>query len=200
MSSPRRTVFYFERPGFVNTSSVIEAVKERLKLGDVKAVLVPLTTGRTAEQFYRELRDAEVIAISEDEVMAACRRIVSPDRGLLGRLVHGRSSVVAEKDKESRRKIFDMTFLPLCGETWNVVRETLYAFGQGMKVAVEVSVAAVDVGKVEPGTKIIATGGTGEGVDTAIIARTSTQKEAFGPRPEKRLLVQEIIAMPMEKW
>lgn len=200
MSSLRRTVFYFERPSFVNTSSVIEAVKERLKLGDVKAVVVPSTTGRTAEQFYRELRDAEVIVISEDEVMAACQRIVSPDRGFLERLVHGRSLVTLEKDKEPRRKVFDMTFLPLCSETWNVVRETLYAFGQGMKVAVEVSVAAVEVDKVEPDTEIIATGGTGEGVDTAIVARTSAQKEAFGYRPEKRLMIREVVAMPMERW
>ena len=93
-----------------------------------------------------------------------------------------------------------MTFLPFCGETWNAVRETLYAFGQGMKVAIEISVAAVEAGKVKPYTIIIATGGTGEGVDTAIVTRTSPQSEAFSKKDEKRLSIQEIIAMPKEKW
>lgn len=200
MSSPKRTVSYFETPGFVNTTSVIEAVKERLRLGDVKIVIVPATTGRTAEQFHRGLRNVEVIAISEDEVLAACQRIVHSDTGLLGRAVHGRLTFAAEKDKESRRQVFDMTLLPLCGETWNVVREVLYAFGQGMKVAVEVCMAAVEVNRVKPYSKVIAVGGTGEGADTAIVARTSTQGEAFGARFEKRLIVQEVIAMPIEKW
>ena len=54
--------------------------------------------------------------------------------------------------------------------------------------------------KVKPFTKIVAVGGTGEGADTAIVARTSTQKEAFNKKPEKRLSIQEIIAMPIEKW
>jgi hypothetical protein len=200
MSSLKRTVSYFETPGFANTALVIEAVKERLGLGDVKTVIVPATTGRTAEQFQRALRNAEVIAISEDEVLAACERIVPSDRGMLGRIVHGRISVAPGKDKESRRQVFDMTLLPLCGETWNVVRDVLYAFGQGMKVAVEVCMAAVEVNKVKPCSKVIAVGGTGEGADTAIVACTSTQKEAFGPRPEKRLMIREVVAMPMEKW
>jgi hypothetical protein len=200
MSSLKRTVTYFETAGFANTALVIEAVKERLRLGDVKTVIVPATTGKTAEQFQRVLENAEVIAISEDEVMAACELIIPPDKGILGRIVRGRLSVAPRRDKESRRQVFDMTLLPMCGETWNVVRDVLYAFGQGMKVAVEVCMAAVEVGHVKPYTKVIAAGGTGEGADTAIVARTSTQKEAFGPRPEKRLVIQEVVAMPIEKW
>ncbi|MEM4251688.1 MAG: hypothetical protein QW828_07635, partial [Candidatus Bathyarchaeia archaeon] len=65
----KRTITYFETPGFANTALVIEAVKERLTLGDVGTVLVPATTGRTAQQFQHALGNAEVIAISEDEVL-----------------------------------------------------------------------------------------------------------------------------------
>ena len=72
--------------------------------------------------------------------------------------------------------------------------------GQGMKVAIEVSIAAVETLKIQPYTKIIAVGGTGEGVDTAIVVTTSTQKEAFGKNPNNRLIIHEIIAMPIEKW
>ena len=67
-------------------------------------------------------------------------------------------------------------------------------------MAVEVSVAAVEVMKVKSYSKIIAVGGTGEGADTAIIATASSQNEAFGKDPKKRLSIQEIIAMPIEKF
>jgi len=55
VSVHRRNVVYFDTPGFVNTSSVVEAIRERITLGDVESVVVPVTTGRTAETFNREL-------------------------------------------------------------------------------------------------------------------------------------------------
>ncbi|MEM3017789.1 MAG: hypothetical protein QXO25_02805 [Candidatus Bathyarchaeia archaeon] len=196
----KRTITYFETPGFANTALVIEAVKERLTLGDVGTVLVPATTGRTAQQFQHALGNAEVIAISEDEVLEVCERRPVSDRSMLDRMIRRNLPVDSERDKEARRQIFDMTLLPICGEAWNVVRDVLYAFGQGMKVAVEVCVAAVAVGRARPYIRVVAVGGTGEGADTAVVARTSTQKEAFGHRPEKRLVIQEVVAMPMTKW
>ncbi|MEM3501324.1 MAG: hypothetical protein QXI59_03190 [Candidatus Bathyarchaeia archaeon] len=198
----RRTVLYFERAGSSNTVSVIEAVEERLSLRDTRLVIVPMTTGRTAQLFSERLKEkAEVIPISEDDAISACKRIAQSDKGLLGSIVRSRLEEASESAyRRVRREIFDMTFLPFCGEVWTAVKETLYSFGQGMKVAIEISVAAVETGKVKPYTKVIAVGGTGEGVDTAIVSRTSTQREAFSESPEKRLIVQEIIAMPTQKY
>jgi hypothetical protein len=141
-----------------------------------------------------------VIAISETQATSACKRIAYSDEGLLKKLVRSRLEGDSKPDYKDRREVFDMTLLPFCGDTWDVIKEILYSFGQGMKVAVEVSVAAVEVKKVEPFTKIIAVGGTGEGVDTAIVVQTSSQKEAFSKIPEKRLSILEILAMPIEKW
>jgi len=198
----RRNVAYFDAPGFANTNSVIEAVRERLKVGDVEAVVVPATTGKTAELFAHELKDkVNVVTISEDEAISACKRIAYQDKGLLGRLIQRRIEAAGEDaQRKLRREALDMTFLPFCGETFAAVSETLYAFGQGMKVAVEVSVAAVEVSKVKPCSKIIAVGGTGEGADTAIVARASPQNQAFGKDPRKRLSIQEIVAMPTERF
>lgn len=195
----RRSISYFEIPGPSNTVPVLEAVKERL--GDVNVVVVPVTTGRTAKLFSHELKGkAEIVTVSEEEAVRACRRISLSSQGLQNKFIRERlEEALKIVDKRLRREAFDITFLPFCGEAWNAIRETLYAFGQGMKVAIEISVAAVEVGKIQPYTKVIAVGGTEGGVDTAIIARTSTQSEAFGEEPEKRLSVQEIIAMPVEK-
>ncbi|MBS7622223.1 hypothetical protein KEJ39_00925 [Candidatus Bathyarchaeota archaeon] len=200
--SLRRNVFYFENPGPANTVFVIDAVKERLALGDLDVVLVPFTTGKTAEMFSHRLQGvAVVIPISETDAISACKRIAYSDKGLLGSLVRSRLEEVSDLErKKLHREVFDMTFLPFCGDAWTAAREILYAFGHGMKVAVEVSVVSVEVGKMKPQTRVMAVGGTGGGVDTAVITRTSTQQEAFGKQPEKRLTVQEIVAMPIQKY
>jgi hypothetical protein len=200
MSVRKGNVMYFESPSFLNTDSVIEVTKERLKMRDVTAVIVPMTTGRTLEKFVNKLgKETKIIAISEDEVMKACKRISYPDKGILGKLVRNRLNESSENDINLRRDIFDITFLPLCGDAWKLIAETLYAFGQGMKVAIEISVAAVEIGKIRSSMKVISIGGTGEGADTAVVLRTSNQKVSFAGKPEKRLSIQEILAMPIEK-
>jgi len=202
MRTVRRSTVYFERAGPLNTTSLLDAVSERLGLKDVRIVVVPVTTGRTAELFTSRLRnEAEIVTVSEDEAVSACRRVAYTEGGLLEKLVGKRlGKTLGKVESSQRREIFDLTFLPFCGEKWNLVSEPFYAFGQGMKVAVEVSVAAVEIGKVKPYTDVVAVGGTGEGADTAIIVRTSTQGEAFGSRPDRRLSVREVVAMPIEKW
>ncbi|MDO4840747.1 MAG: pyruvate kinase alpha/beta domain-containing protein [Desulfovibrionaceae bacterium] len=50
-----------------------------------------------------------------------------------------------------------------------VMAKTLYMFGQGLKVCVEVAVMALDAGLIPHGEDIIAVGGTGRGADTAVI-------------------------------
>ena len=71
-----------------------------------------------------------------------------------------------------------------------VVRETLYLFCQGLKVAVEVAVMAADAGALDVSREAIAIGGTNEGADTAIVI-----KPAFA-RKFKELEIKEIIAKP----
>jgi hypothetical protein len=198
----RRNTLYFETAGPPNTTLVLEAVRERLVQDDVKLVIVPSTTGKTAKLFSNELGDtAEVKAISEEAAVTACKLIAQSNQGLMGSLIRSRLEEGLDiAHKRSRREVFDMTFLPFCGEAWNVVKEILYSFGHGMKVAMQISVVSVEIGKVSPYTRVIAVGGNEGGVDTAIIARTSKQEEAFGKNPDKRLTVEEIIAMPIKKF
>ena len=201
MSVHKGNIVYFESPGFQNTDSVIEVTEERLKMNDMLAVIVPMTTGRTLEKFVNKLgKQVNIISISEDEVMKACKNISYPDKGVLGKLIQKKLDESAQSDVNLRRDIFDITFLPLCGDSWKLIAETLYIFGQGMKVAIEIAVAAVEIGKIDAAKKVISVGGTGEGADTAVVLRTSTQKLSFAGKPEERLSIQEILAMPKEKW
>jgi hypothetical protein len=209
LSTRKRTV-YFEKAGPTNTDSVLEAVKERVKDGDIKAVVVPVTTGKTAAQFSSGVGNlVPVVAVSEDDASSVAKNVTDQmaDAGVLDKLVERQlRSVLFRSYREkafdasiTRRDAFDITLLPLSGKNWSVVRDILYAFGHGMKVAIEVSIVAAELSKVDPYTRIIAVGGRHQGADTAMVVRASPQREAFGKDPEKRLSVDEILAMPVEK-
>ncbi len=67
---------------------------------------------------------------------------------------------------------------------------TLRMLGQGMKVAIEVSLMAADAGLISPDDEVVAIGGTARGADTAIVAKAAHAHDAFSFR------VKEIICKP----
>ena len=71
-----------------------------------------------------------------------------------------------------------------------IVRETLYRFCHGMKVAVEIALMAVDAGLLDPDREAIAIAGTGEGADTAVIIRPACTRKF------RELEIREILAKP----
>lgn len=54
-ASIRKTIYYFESSSPTLSLDVINSVKERLTEGDAKKVIVPVTTGKTAEEFQRHI-------------------------------------------------------------------------------------------------------------------------------------------------
>ncbi len=71
-----------------------------------------------------------------------------------------------------------------------LIADTLKLFGQGTKVAVEISIMAADAGALS-GNDIVAIGGTIKGVDTALIIRPANQSDIFTD-----LRIREIICKP----
>ncbi|MDA8442369.1 MAG: hypothetical protein M0Z55_08330 [Peptococcaceae bacterium] len=60
-----------------------------------------------------------------------------------------------------------------------IVAHTLRMFGQGVKVAVECSVMALDAGLIPYGTPIMALGGSGRGLDSALVLRPHHSSQFF---------------------
>ncbi len=71
-----------------------------------------------------------------------------------------------------------------------IVRDTLYRFSQGMKVAVECLLMAADAGLLDMSQEVIAIGGTDEGADTAIVCKPTY------PRTFHELEIRELLAKP----
>ena len=71
-----------------------------------------------------------------------------------------------------------------------IVRETLYRFCQGMKVAVEVTLMAADAGLLDPSKEALAIAGSGEGADTAIVVKPACTRKF------REMEIREILAKP----
>ena len=69
---------------------------------------------------------------------------------------------------------------------------TLYLFGQGTKVCVEIAAMALDAGLVPFGEDVLAVGGTGRGADTACIIRPAYTADILATR------VREIVCKPWD--
>ena len=169
----------FDEPGSKNTEAVVEAVLDKIDETGIKTVIVASTTGKTAVQFGRALgKKAKLIAVSWKKV--------SPEN-----MKELKSLDVAVGNFED--------YLPLHEVGKDLVRNTFYTFGQGMKVCAEVVLIAVDKGLISSGQKVIAVGGTGGGSDTATVIKATSTTDMLGPDAQKRLEIREIFAMPIKK-
>jgi hypothetical protein len=71
--------------------------------------------------------------------------------------------------------------------------------GHGFRTAVEVVLIAVEGRIINEGNRVIGVAGTGSGADSAIVMRASHFSYVVGGDPHRRLKIEEILAMPMER-
>jgi hypothetical protein len=73
--------------------------------------------------------------------------------------------------------------------------------GHGLRTAVEIVFMAVEAGVVKVGEKIIAIAGTAWGADSALVMNATRFEDAVGERPQSRMKIEEILAMPkVTEW
>ena len=135
-------IIYFDEPGRNNTPLTLEAVRRRAEELGIRQVLVATTHGYTALKAADALHDldVEIIAVS------ICAAFQEQDWTMIPK----------ERKELEERGVKVLTSLHSLGNDINeafdqmppnrIVRETLYRFCQGMKVAVEIAVMAADAG------------------------------------------------------
>jgi hypothetical protein len=180
----------FEKQGEENTGATLQIASERASVLGIRQVVVASSHGGTAHkaQAIFAPQGIKVIAVSICHGWESEGWPMKPEerRALeeLGVVVHtgihalGDGVGSAFSDKNGGRTAEE------------IVRETLYRFSQGMKVAVECLLMAADAGLLEMSQEVIAIGGTGSGADTAIVC-----KPAY-PRTFMQLEIREILAKP----
>jgi hypothetical protein len=179
-------ILYFEQPGKGNTDVTLEAARERAQALGVRQVVVASTHGYTAKRAQQAFagQEVEIIAVS------ICAGFADA----------GWTMGEEERAELERLGITVLTSMHSLGDDVNeafgvrspnrIVRETLYRFCQGMKVAVEVALMAADAGLLDMTREVIAVAGTDEGADTAVVLAPAYARKF------KELEIREILAKP----
>jgi hypothetical protein len=177
---------YFEQSGKANTDATLEAARERAEALGIRQVVVASTHGYTAK------RAQEIFAGQAAELIAVSICAGFEDEGW--------TMSEEERAELEGRGITVLTGLHALGDDVNeafgvrspnrIVRETLYCYCQGMKVAVEVAVMAADAGLLDMTQEVIAIAGTDEGADTALVLAPAYARKF------RELEIREILAKP----
>ncbi len=193
-----KEIVYFARAGAGNTEAVIQAVQERAKVLRIEHVVIASDSGETALKFWEAMRGTGVKLVSvcehsgydggdEISISEEARKDLE-DKGIK---VLVASHALSGVSRSITKKFGGITQV-------EIIAHTLRLFGgEGIKVAVEVSVMAADAGLVPTNREIIAVGGSGSGADSAIVLKTAHMNNFFD------LEVREIIVKPRqrgEKW
>jgi hypothetical protein len=176
---------YFEQPGKANTDATLQAARERAAALGIRQIVVASTHGYTAKQAQHVFgQDIQIIAVS------ICA----------GFGEEGWTMTDEERAELKRLGVTVLTSLHSLGDDVSeafgvrspnrIVRETLYCFCQGMKVAVEVAVMAADAGLLDMSREVIAIAGTDEGADTALVLLPAYARKF------RELEIREILAKP----
>jgi len=180
----------FEQAGKGNTDATLEIAKERALALGINQVVVASSHGETARKAQALFAPAgiQVIAVtichsweSHGWTMSAQTRAQLQELGVIVHTgVHALGDTVgsAFSEKYGGRAPEE------------IVRDTLYRFSQGMKVAVECLLMAADAGLLDMDQEVIAIAGTDSGADTAIVC-----KPAY-PRTFHQLEIRELLAKP----
>jgi uncharacterized protein len=179
----------FRKAGPRNTGDVLECMARRALELEIDRVLIPTCSGRTVLEALEVLPpELQVVAVTHvtgfkrpdhQELDPGVRR----DLESRGVTVFTGQHAFGGVGRAVRNKM--ATY-----QVDEIIANTLRTFGHGTKVAVELALMAADAGLVRTDTDVVSAGGTGVGIDTALVLRPANSFHFFD------LKVREVICKP----
>lgn len=179
----------FEKSGRENTQKTLEFAHDRAKERGIKEVVVATSTGETAEKCLEIFSGFTLIAVTyhcgfkepfERSMKSDIRKDLTQQGVNIVEATHALSGV-----ERAIAKRYQGSYPAL------LMADTLRLFGQGTKVAVEITIMAADSGMLS-GRDVVAIGGTGRGADAALVIKPAHMSTVFD------LKIREIICKPRD--
>ena len=181
---------YFARPGPGNTGRALLLARERALALGITPVIVATTSGEAALEAARVFGNdgPRLVAVSHSAGFKApdTRELLPEHRQALaeaGVPVLTTTHAFGGIGRAVRRRF--NTY-----QVDEIIAHTLKVMGEGAKVACEVTLMAADAGLVRTDEDAIALGGTGSGLDTALVLKPANAQDFFALR------IREIICKP----
>jgi len=179
---------YFAKPGPQNTRRTLEIAAVRAEDLAVRNIVVASSSGRTGVLAAQRIRGKNLVVVTHStgfmkpdfqELKPALRRKIEALGGKVLTCQHAFGGV----NRAVRKKL--ATY-----ELDEIIATTLRTFGEGAKVAIEISLMAADAGLISTVEPCISIGGSGSGADSALLLRPANAQTFFDLR------VLEILAKP----
>ena len=187
----RKATVYFETAGSENTKACVEIVQRMVNEGH-RYVVVASTSGGTGLRFARAVRGKEAklvsVALSTGFREPSQQMLSDDKRAQIESL--GGAVCIGSIPTHGLETAFQEKYQGIYPT--QVVAETLWRFGQGVKVACEVVMMACDAGLIPEGKEVVAVGGTTRGADSVLVVKGAASKRFL------QLKVLEIVAKPRE--
>jgi len=190
---PTKQILYFDRPGPRNTQELFNAVKRRVEELEIEYVVVASSSGMTGTRLWDTLKGSGCTLISVTEHsgfrekdaidLTEEKREEMESKGIK---ILTASHALSGVGRSISKKLGGVNQV-------EIIAQTLRLLGEGIKVAVEVSIMAADGGLIPTDKEIIAVGGTCSGADAAIVLKAAHMNSFFN------LEIREIIAKPRQK-
>lgn len=185
-----KKIQYFDKAGITNTDATLMAAKQRAEELGIKTIVIGSSTGRTAVKAMEIFKGFKVIVVTHvtgfrgvntQEFTEENKKLVQEKGGTVITLTHAFGGI-----SKAMKYKFDQI------DIGDIIAETLFIFGSGMKVCCEIVMMAADVGVIKTQEDVIAIGGTGKsgGSDTAAVITAVNSQYFFDMK------VKEIICKP----
>lgn len=181
-------VLYFETPGPQNTNLTLEFAKKRaLELG-IKDIVVASTKGDTGIKAAKLFLGFNLVVVSHStgfkepnlqELSQKNKDEIKKEGGKVLTCLHPFGGI----GRAVRKKLDTY-------QTDEIIAYTLRTFGEGTKVAVEITLMACDSGLIPSKKEVISIGGTKSGADTALLLKSANTQSFF------ELEIKEVICKP----
>jgi hypothetical protein len=179
---------YFEKPGPQNTEETLKLAKERAEKLGIRNIVVASTSGATGAKASKLFKNYNLIVVSHvtgfrkpdvQEFLPQNRTTIQNNGATILTTAHAFGTLGrAVKNKFGTIQVDGIT------------SQVLRLFGQGTKVACEISCMATDAGLIRTDEETIAVGGTKSGADTAIVLKPTNTHSFFD------LTIKEIVCKP----
>lgn len=183
--------FYWNSPGRKNTENTIRVAVQRAKHLKIKHFVVASCSGYTVKKLLKFVKGTSVIMVTHQAGFRKAGECEVSEQTAKTLKKKGVTIYTGTHFFGGVGRAIRMNFGGL--EVDELVAHTLRIFGQGVKVAVEIAIMALDAGLIPHGREIITISGSGEGADTAVVCLPGHGKDLFS------FEIREIVCKPRLK-
>ncbi len=176
-------ITYFKKSGEDNTADVLAIALKRYQQGDIDAIVIASSFGKTAKMAADVFSGEKVSLLIVGEVLEGkqspppevCKSLITKGHQVIWGLPMGAISKFSRND------------------TPNLIADAYKRVSEGFKVVCETVLIATSSGYLQAGQKVLSIAGTHSGADTAVVAR------AAGYGDFKAFQVHEILCKPYQR-